>query len=300
MISLKQINYALAVESKMHFKKAADKCFVSPSTLSNAILEMEKQLGFEIFERNNKKVMITKVGKEILEKYKNIKLLMEDIQKISESNSKTLAHPITLGVIPTISPFLLPHAIQTLEKKFPDLNLIISEGQSDDLIYKVKNGELDMAILALPYKLQGLIPIKFWSEDFFWITKKSDRRSKVKEIKASDLEFSELLLLEDGNCLKDHVLSACKMTKKKSNISFKASSLNTLVQFVKSGLGTTLVPKMAVNQLMLGNNDLKSLHLKGEGPHREIALIIRPSYGGIQDAKLLGLELKEILNKNFG
>ena len=91
MISLKQINYALAVESKMHFKKAADKCFVSPSTLSNAILEMEKQLGFEIFERNNKKVMITKVGKEILEKYKNIKLLMEDIQKISESNSKSLA-----------------------------------------------------------------------------------------------------------------------------------------------------------------------------------------------------------------
>ena len=300
MISLKQINYALAVENKMHFKKAADKCFVSPSTLSNAILEMEKQLGFEIFERNNKKVMITKVGKEILEKYKNIKLLMEDIQKISESNSKTLAHPITLGVIPTISPFLLPHAIQTLEKKFPDLNLIISEGQSDDLIHKVKNGELDMAILALPYKLQGLIPIKFWSEDFFWITKKSDRRSKVKEIKASDLEFSELLLLEDGNCLKDHDLSACKMTKKKSNISFNASSLNTVVQFVKSGLGTTLVPKMAVNQLMLGNNDLKSLHLKGEGPHREIALIIRPSYGGIQDAKLLSLELKEILDKNFG
>ena len=298
MISIKQINYALAVEKEMHFKNAADKCYVSASTLSNAISKMEKQLGFEIFERNNKKVIITKLGEEILKKYKSIKLQLEDIQKISENNSQPLSHPISLGVIPTISPFLMPYAIKSLSGKFPKLNLIISEGQSNDLIDKVKNGDLDMAILALPYKLQGLIPKKFWVEDFFWITKKDDARSKVKEIKANELDRSELLLLEEGHCLKDHILSACKMTKQANNISFKASSLNTLVQFVKSGMGTTLVPKMAVSQLMAGNPDLKDLHLDESGPHREIAIVIRPNYGGIQDVELLGSELKKILQEN--
>ena len=136
MVSIKQINYALAVEKEMHFKNAADKCFVSASTLSNAISEMEKQLGFEIFERNNKKVIVTKLGEEILKKYKSIKLQLEDIQKISENNSQPLSHPISLGVIPTISPFLMPFAVKSLSTKFPKLNLNISEGQSNDLIDK--------------------------------------------------------------------------------------------------------------------------------------------------------------------
>jgi LysR family hydrogen peroxide-inducible transcriptional activator len=298
MVSIKQINYALAVEKEMHFKNAADKCFVSASTLSNAISEMEKQLGFEIFERNNKKVIVTKLGEEILKKYKSIKIQLEDIQKISENNSQPLSHPISLGVIPTISPFLMPHAVKSLSTKFPKLNLKISESQSNDLIDKVKNGDLDMAILALPFKLQGLIPIKFWAEDFFWITKKNDARSKDNVIKANELDRSELLLLEEGHCLKDHILSACKMTKQASNISFKASSLNTLIQFVKSGMGTTLVPRMAISQLMAGNPDLKNLHLDESGPHREIAIVIRPNYGGIQDVELLGAELKKILQEN--
>ena len=299
MISVKQINYALAVEKELHFKNAADKCYVSASTLSNAISEMENQLGFEIFERNNKKVIVTKLGEKILKKYKNIKLQLEDIQKISENNSQPLSHPISLGVIPTISPFLMPFAIKSLSSKFPKLNLNISEGQSNELIDKVKKGDLDMAILALPFKLKGLIPIKIWAEDFFWITKKDDPRSKVKEIKASELDRSELLLLEEGHCLKDHILAACKMTKQASNISFKASSLNTLVQFVKSGMGSTLVPKMAISQLMAGNPDLKNLHLNESGPHREIAIVIRPNYGGIQDVELLVSELKKILKENF-
>ena len=299
MISVKQINYALAVEKELHFKNAADKCYVSASTLSNAISEMENQLGFEIFERNNKKVIVTKLGEEILKKYKNIKLQLEDIKKISENNSQPLSHPISIGVIPTISPFLMPLAIKSLSSKFPKLNLNISEGQSNELIDKVKKGDLDMAILALPFKLRGLIPIKIWVEDFFWITKKDDARSKVKEIKANELDRSELLLLEEGHCLKDHILEACKMTKQVSNISFKASSLNTLVQFVKNGMGTTLVPKMAISQLMAGNPDLKNLHLNESGPHREIAIVIRPNYGGIQDVELLESELKKILKENF-
>ncbi len=299
MISVKQINYALAVEKELHFKNAADRCFVSASTLSNAISEMENQLGFEIFERNNKKVIVTKLGEKILKKYKNIKLQLEDIKKISENNSQPLSHPISIGVIPTISPFLMPLAIKSLSSKFPKLNLNISEGQSNELIDKVKKGDLDMAILALPFKLRGLIPIKIWVEDFFWITKKDDARSKVKEIKASELDRSELLLLEEGHCLKDHILEACKMTKQVSNISFKASSLNTLVQFVKNGMGTTLVPKMAISQLMAGNPDLKNLHLNESGPHREIAIVIRPNYGGIQDVELLESELKKILKEKF-
>ena len=116
----------------------------------------------------------------------------------------------------------MPYAIKSLSAKFPKLNLNISEGQSNDLIDKVKNGDLDMAILALPFKLQGLIPIKFWAEDFFWITKKNDARSKDNEIKANELDRSELLLLEEGHCLKDHILSACKMTKASKQYFFQS------------------------------------------------------------------------------
>jgi len=287
MLTLKQIDYALSVAKNLHFKKAADECFISPSTLSNAITELETQLGVKIFERNNKKVIVTSLGKEILIKAKKIKLEVQNIHELAQHNNMNgLSSSISIGIIPTISPYFLPLILPKLQKEFSNLQLKIEEGQSHILTNRVKEGELDMAILALPYDVQDLISFKFWDEDFFWVSHSKNKNAGKSEIKASELEHSELMLLEDGHCLKDHILDACNIASS-SQYSLKASSLNTLIQLVKGKMGTTLVPKMALKELVGNKKDLSISHLDEPGPHREIALIVRPNYGGMDSAKTL-------------
>lgn len=287
MLTLKQIEYALAVAKNLHFKKAADECFISPSTLSNAITELETQLGLKIFERSNKKVIVTSLGHEILDKAKRIKLEVQNIHELAQHNNMDgLNSSLSIGIIPTISPYFLPLILPKLQKEFSNLQLKIEEGQSHILTNRVKEGELDMAILALPYDVQDLVSFKFWDEDFFWVSHNHNKNAGKSEIKASELEHSELMLLEDGHCLKDHILDACNIASS-SQYSLKASSLNTLIQLVKGKMGTTLVPKMALKELVGNRKDLSISHLDEPGPHREIALIVRPNYGGIDSAKTL-------------
>ena len=297
MLTFKQIDYALAVGKNLHFKKAADECYVSPSTLSNAITELETQLGVKIFERNNKKVIVTSLGHEILSKAKKIKLEVKNIHELAQHNVDGLSSSLSIGIIPTISPYFLPLVLPKIQKEFSNLQLKIEEGQSQILTNRVKEGDLDMAILALPYDLQDLMSFKFWEEDFFWVSHSQNKNAGKSEIKASELEHSELMLLEDGHCLKDHILDACNIDSS-SQYSLKASSLNTLIQLVKGKMGTTLVPEMALKELVGNKKDLSISHLDEPGPHREIALIIRPNYAGMESVKVLidffGNSLREI------
>ena len=300
MLTLKQIDYALAVGKNLHFKKAADECYVSPSTLSNAITELETQLGVKIFERNNKKVIVTSLGHEILSKAKKINLEVKNIHELAQHNVDGLSSSLSIGIIPTISPYFLPLVLPKIQKEFSNLQLKIEEGQSQILTNRVKEGDLDMAILALPYDLQDLMSFKFWEEDFFWVSHSQNKNAGKSEIRASELEHSELMLLEDGHCLKDHILDACNIDSS-SQYSLKASSLNTLIQLVKGKMGTTLVPEMALKELVGNKKDLSISHLDEPGPHREIALIIRPNYAGMESVKILidffGNSLRE-LDKN--
>ena len=286
MLTFKQIDYALAVGKNLHFKKAADECYVSPSTLSNAITELETQLGVKIFERNNKKVIVTSLGREILSKAKKIKLEVKNIHELAQHNVDGLSSSLSIGIIPTISPYFLPLVLPKIQKEFSNLQLKIEEGQSQILTNRVKEGDLDMAILALPYDVQDLMSFKFWEEDFFWVSHSQNKNAGKSEIRASELEHSELMLLEDGHCLKDHILDACNIDSS-SQYSLKASSLNTLIQLVKGKMGTTLVPEMALKELVGNKKDLSISHLDEPGPHREIALIIRPNYAGMESVKIL-------------
>ena len=296
MISIKQLHYALAVARRLHFKKAADDCFVSPSTLSNAITELENQIGFQIFERTNKKVLVTKLGEELLEKAIKIQLQIEDINMLGESQKAPLSSPMTIGIIPTIGPYLLPLILPKLKAKYPNLKLNLIENQSSYLIKKLNNGELDMAILALPYDLQGLLAFKFWKEDFYHVSHKN--RKYTNFIKAKEIDQSELMLLDDGNCLKNHVLKACKIDNKQ-NFSMEASNLNTLIQLVANNMGTTLVPTMSVKYLIGNNPELKKSLLKEPGPHRELAIIVRPTYIFTENITLLQKLFKDTLKNNI-
>ena len=296
MISLKQINYALTVGKNLHFKKAADECFVSASTLSNSIGDMEKQLGFKIFERDNRKVIITKLGKKFLEKASVISIEIKEIEKISQLHLNPLSHKISLGMIPTISPFLIPTILPRLNMEYPKLQLQLVEAKSQELVNQVQNGELDMAILALPYPLKELRVMKFWAEDFFWICRAEDERASIKKIRARELDLAELILLEEGNCLTDHILAACDATHNHQH-TFKVSNLGTLIQLTKGGMGTSLIPAMATAQLVDSDPALAKVCLDEKSPHREIAIVIRETFVAMHEVDLLASLFTEELHK---
>ena len=299
MISLKQVIYALAVEKTLHFKKAAEACNVSQSALSTALLEMEKQLGFQVFERNNKKVMVTPLGREVLEKAKIIKLQMDDLSKLSRNQSEPLSYPISIGMIPTIGPYILPMVLPTLNEQYPDLQLGVVEDQSHVLVDMVRSGDIDTAILALPFDCSGLLTFEFWQEDFYWVTHCDDTKGHQSEIASDELDFAKLMLPKDGHCLKDHALAACKLATENTSHSLGATSLATLVQLVAGKVGTTLVPQMALEQLINTNSSLSSVHLREPGPHRKIAFIVRPNYARLNDIEHLMALFKEQLNQSL-
>ena len=287
MISLKQINYALAVEQERHFKRAAELCNVSQSALSTAISEMESQLGVMIFERDNKKVLVTPMGEKILAKAREIKLQVDDLHNLTVGQQDPLSFPLSMGVIPTIAPFLLPAVLPQLRKSYPKLDLHIVEAQSGNLVDKVRNGEIDTAILALPYSIDGLHAFEFWKENFFLAVHKSSPYAERKQVLSSHIDPNDLLLLEEGHCLKDHVLDACKIQNADNDTALAGTSLYTLVQMVAGNLGATLVPEMAVKQLGRESRDLRFIPLKEKGPHRRIAFISRLSYSGVDSLQEL-------------
>lgn len=287
MISIKQLHYALAIEKTLHFKKAAEACNVSQSALSTAINELEKQLGTTIFERNNKQVLVTNSGQQILDKAKKVKLELDELLQISQTNKQAFASPMTIGVIPTIGPYLLPKVLPEVRKQYPGFKLKIIEEQSHVLVDKVRTGAIDAAILALPYAIEGLMSFDFWQEDFYWVCHKDECPSKVQEITSEELAIEKLMLLKDGHCLKEHALAACRLQNKKQDTDFDSASLHTLIQMVAGKLGTTLVPQMALDQLIYNESELSAIHLNEPGPHRTIALIIRPNYVRTSELTLL-------------
>lgn len=298
MVSIKQLTYALAVEKTLHFKKAAELCNVSQSALSTAINELEKQLGTLIFERNNKQVLVTNNGKKILIKAQKIKLELEELMQISRANQQPFSSAMTIGVIPTIGPYLLPKVLPEVRKQYPAFKLKIIEEQSHVLVDKVRTGDIDAAILALPYPIEGLMNFDFWQEDFYWVCHKDETPAKVQEITSAELVIDKLMLLKDGHCLKEHALAACKLQNQKEDSDFDSASLHTLVQMVAGKLGTTLVPQMALDQLIHNASELRAIHLNEPGPHRTIALVIRPNYVRTDELTLLKTIFAEQLSAN--
>lgn len=287
MISIKQLIYALAVEETLHFKKASEKCHISQSALSTALNELETQLGLQIFERDNKKVLVTPIGKQVLQQARSIVLQMEDLQHFAETRKAPLSYPLTIGMIPTVAPYILPKLFPALNERYPEAQLDIVENLSHHLVDEVRRGDLDAAVLALPYPCEGLLTFKFWQEDFYWVTLKGSQHSRQKEITNVELRNCNLLLLKEGHCLKDQALSVCKRTDQTANQSFSASSLGTLIQMVSGGLGTTLIPEMAIAPLTAQHTSLSVVHLNEPGPHRELAFVLRPNFTRLSSIEAL-------------
>ncbi|MBB3167516.1 hydrogen peroxide-inducible genes activator [Simiduia aestuariiviva] len=295
MISLKQLTYALAVEKTLHFKRAAEACHVSQSALSTALTELEKQLGVQIFERDNKRVLVTPLGQEVLRRAQGIVQQTRELERLADIQKAPLSYPMSVGLIPTIGPYLLPKILSELNAAYPAFSLSVVEEQSHQLVDMVRTGEIDTAVLALPFPHEGLLAFEFWEEDFYWVAHKSQVKSNQREIASRELDQAKLMLLKEGHCLKDHILEACKLGNQTANHGFGATSLNTLIQMVIGQLGTTLVPAMALESLIAHNDQLSAVHLKEPSPHRRIAFIVRPNYSRLASVEALMAVCKSAL-----
>ncbi len=287
MISLKQLHYALAVEKTLHFKRAAELCSVSQSALSNAIIELEKQLDTQIFERNRKQILITPLGRQILAKARGIKTRVDELSQLANTEKRPLSHALTIGVIPTIGPYLLPKVLPVMQAQYPDCALRVVEESSHALIDGVHNGEIDTAIIALPHQTPGLHAFEFWQENFYLVAHHSATFTTRDGIRGEALGNTRLMLLNDGHCLKDHAIAAAKLKADDIDRTFAASNLHTLTTLVAACIGTTLVPAMALEQLLADSPELRAIRLDEPGPHRRIAFVTRLNYTDVESIGLL-------------
>ena len=298
MITLRQLEFALAVAKHRHFKRAAEDCNISQSALSLGIAELEKQLDTQIFERNNKQVLITPIGEDLLIRARRVFSEINDLTARAHSHQTPLAYPMTIGIIPTIAPYLLPKVLPDLKQQHPDFQITLVEKQTERLLEKVRYGHIDTAIIALPYQVDGLHTFEFWSEDFFAVFPSEDPHARLSVISSAELSNANLMLLGEGHCLTDQALSVCHFDHDAMKSSFADASLNTLIQMSLAGMGTTLIPEMAVKQVQEQSPDITTIPLSEPGPHRRIAFVTRLNYARVDDVNLLGNMFRRSLLAN--
>ncbi|EMR13799.1 hydrogen peroxide-inducible genes activator [Methylophaga lonarensis MPL] len=278
--TLRQLHYLTAVIDEKHFGKAAERCHVTQSTLSAGIQDLEDLLEVSLLERTNRKVLSTPIGEEIAARARQILSLSEDLVDLAQAEKNPMSGRIRIGLIPTISPFLLPKTLPVIRRELPDLELILVEDQSERLLDQLEAGNVDVVILAFPFNIRGLNQRKIFSERFWIALPKDHRLCKQEQIKAEEIPVKELLLLAEGHCLREHALSACELPLSAQRRSVQATSLYTLIEMVASGMGITLIPEMAVNSDMVKHADicLKPLKSAAVQSEREIGLVWRPSF----------------------
>ncbi len=296
MITLRQLEFALAVAKHKHFKRAAEECSISQSALSLGIAELEKQLDTQIFERNNKQVLITPIGEQLLQRAQTIFSEIQDLITMAHSHQTPLAYPMTIGIIPTIAPYLLPKVLPALTDKYPTFEMAVVEKQTERLLDLVRYGHIDTAIIALPYVVEGLHVFEFWAEDFFAVFPKGSDLARLDHITSSQLSKTNLLLLGEGHCLTDQVLSICSMSKEQIKSGFSDASLNTIIQMALAGMGTTLVPEIAIDQI--AGDNVMVVPLAEKGPHRKLAFVTRLNYARVNDVKILSEIFSTVLAEN--
>jgi LysR family hydrogen peroxide-inducible transcriptional activator len=273
-MTITQLQYVLAVAEHKNFTLAAEKCFVTQPTLSMQIQKVEEELKIQIFDRTKKPIQLTDIGQKIVNQAKNIVNEADRMKDIVEQQKGFIGGEFRLGIIPTIMPTLLPMFLNTFIKKFPKVKLIIEELNTDEIIIKLKNGNLDAAIAATPLSEEKLKEIVLYYEPFVAYIPEKHRIAEQKEIEVSDLNLDEILLLQDGHCFRDGVLNLCKNQDVISlnNFQIQSGSFETLIKLADEGLGLTLLPYL--HTLDLKDNDkLKLKHFKDPKPAREVSLI---------------------------
>jgi len=285
--TIKQLRYFVALTETEHFGRAAEACFVSQSAFSNAIQELESLLEVQLVDRTNRSVTITGMGQQLATQARLCLRDVESLVEMAKGQREPLTGELHLGVIPTIAPFLLPAALPKLRRKYPKLELYLHEDQSQRIYERLMDGELDVLLLALPYDMRGVEIMPLFKDRFALAYRHGTRRVDPDNYRFNRLDADSILLLEDGHCLRDHALAACKIRNTQKVRRIGASSILTLVEMVDADLGITFLPELARNSLILKNTRVRMKPLK-ENSYRTIGLAWRKGTDREEEFRMLG------------
>jgi len=293
-MTLTELRYIVALSQTRHFGHAADKCFVTQPTLSLAIKKLEDELGVELFERKKNDVIVTAAGERIIEQAKRVLVEAAKIGELAKGAEDPLAGPLRLGVIPTIGPYLLPDLVPLLRNHAPAMPLIIEENLTDNLAGQLRTGEIDAAIIALPFNVAGVKTRSLYEEPFRVVVPRGHGWSNKKAIKPKELAEENVLLLNTGNCFRDQVLEACPGNMGTDAAGGKAgSSLETVRNMVASGLGISVLPASAIARAYQSKS-LKVLDFAEPAPSRRIALAARDTFSRPEVLQVLIKAVREM------
>ncbi len=293
--TLRQLQFFMALVRRESFSKAAEDCLVSQSTLSSAIKEMEALMDQQLVDRSTRAFALTPAGEEVAARAPSLLAGAEDLV-CAASGRNPLEGSFTLGVIPTIAPFMLPRAAKALKKAYPKLQLYLREDLTATLAERLAAGLIDAAILAFPYDLPGIDSIEIGVDPFWFACANDHPLADKKSLKREDIKGCELLLLEDGHCLREHAIDACELRDRDAAASFGGTSLFTLAEMAKSGLGATLLPDMAVQAGLGKGAGLKVIPFVKPVPSRKIGVAWRRGSGRREEALALAETIKSALS----
>lgn len=276
-MNLRDLKYLVALADLRHFGKAAQACFVSQPTLSTQIMKLEEELGVKLVERAPRKVMLTAAGKDAAQRARRILAEAEELKEAARRGANPEAGRLRLGAFPTLAPYLLPHVVPELHAKFPKLELLLTEEKSDLLLHRLRDGQLDAALLALPIHDDSLHAQFLFEEPFLLAVPADHPLAQRKVLDTDDLNHASLLLLEDGHCLRDQALDVCRLSGAREEADFRATSLETLRQMVATGVGVTLLPTLSVRPPIVQPAGIRLVKFHKPAPSRRIALVWRKS-----------------------
>lgn len=285
--TIRQLKYFVALAETEHFGRAAERCFVSQSAFSNAIKEFETSLDAQLADRTNRNVTITATGQQVAVQARLVLRDLDSLVETARGQQQPLTGEVRLGVIPTIAPFILPDALPNLRAQYPDLRLLLVEGQTQQIYTRLMAGELDVLLIALPWEMQAVDELPLFQDAFCLACHEKTRHVEPENYRFSQLDSDSILLLEDGHCLREHALAACRIRNTQKVSRFGASSLLTLIEMVDADLGITFLPEMARGSSLLRNTRV-TLHSMGERSYRTIGLVWRKGSRRVEEFRLLG------------
>ena len=297
-VSLTELRYVVATADERHFGRAARACSVTQPTLSAQVQKLEKTLGVKLFERSSKSVHLTPIGEEVVAQARLVLDATEKILDVVHSRREPLSGPLRLGVIPTLSPYLLPWLVPPLRKSYPRLAIIFRELKTAELIDELVQHRLDAGILALPVHAPSLVSMPLFDEPFWFVAPRGHALSAKKRVSETDLAHEHVLLLEEGHCMRDQALAICNRDPRESDEpqgDFRATSIETLRHMVAAGMGSTLLPALAIDERDRSRGEIAVLPFAPPAPVRHVALAWRRTHPRPGDFAILAKFVREHL-----
>jgi LysR family hydrogen peroxide-inducible transcriptional activator len=271
-----QLEYLVAVARTKNFRRAAEELYVSQPSLSSQIQKLEKQLGVQLLERDRRRVIVTPLGEQVVAQAQEILTRCDELVGTARGEFDTLRGELRLGIIPTIAPYVLPKIVPHVREAYPEMRLMVREDQTERLLQQLRDGRLDLLLLAKEAELGQVATLSLFQDPFFAALPADHPMAQLEQIPASGLADAELLLLEDGHCLRNQALDVCSSVGAKEVGDFRATSLPTLVQMVAGGVGVTLLPETAIEREVAGNPAIVVRPFAPPVPYRTVCFAWRP------------------------